>query len=94
MANIRNIKKDISFVVNELVVECFTYSYLFPDKNKEELATIISETLEMGNELTTLVNQVKGTKDIPAKKQFKKIREEFDKKIVNLVEKLEKLEKV
>ena len=93
MANIRGLKKDINFVVNELVIESFTYNYLFPEKHNEELAQIISDTLVMGNELLNSVNSVKSAKDNTAKKQFKEIRKTFLEKTEGFIERLEALKK-
>ena len=91
MANIRSLKKDISFVTSEIIVECFTYNYLFPDKNHEELAKIISDALEMQRELLLKINAVKRNKEIPAKKQFKDIRISFKTAVEELVKKLNEL---
>ncbi|MDA3894109.1 MAG: hypothetical protein PF517_20815 [Salinivirgaceae bacterium] len=93
MANVRDFKKDIDYVVNELVIECFTYNFIFPEKNKDNIATIISEVIEMGNDLLKKVNEVKPTKDNSAKAQFKLIRKEFTSNVESFIEKLDKLEK-
>ena len=93
MANIRGFKKDINFVVNELVIESFTYNYLFPEKHNDELAKIISDTIVMGDELLKNVNSVKPSKENPAKKQFIEIRKSFLEQTEGFVERLEKLEK-
>jgi len=93
MANIRRLKKDIAFVASEVIIECFTYNFLFPEKNQEALASIISESLTMHSDFIKEINQVKATDDNPAKKQFGKIREKFNIKLNELVDKLEKLEK-
>jgi len=93
MASTRLLKKDINDVTNELIIECFTYNYIFPEKIQDDLAQIIAETIEMRSDLLTKVNQVKPSKENPAKKQFKKINDDFNEKIENLVERLEKFEK-
>ncbi len=91
MANIRNLKKDISFVTSEIIIECFTYNYLFPDKNHDELAKIISDSLEMQRELLQKINAVRKNKEIPAKKQFKEIRIFFKQKVEEFVKRLNEL---
>lgn len=93
MANIRGLKKDINFVVNELIFECFTCNYIFPEKNNDELATIISETLVMGDELLAKVNHVKSDKGNSAKKQYNEIRKTLTEKTEKFVERLDNLEK-
>ena len=93
MASVRNFKKDINYVTSELVIECFTYNYLFPEKKHDELAKIISESLELRTDLFKLVNAVKTSKNNTAKNQFKAIRVSFNERVEKIVEKLEKLEK-
>ncbi len=91
MTSIKELKKDINYVASELVIECFTYNYLFPEKDNEPLAKIISDSLVMRNELIKQVNQVKPSGENPAKKQFKDIRKSFTERIEDLVKRLEKL---
>lgn len=93
MASVKNFKKDINYVTSELVIECFTYNYLFPEKKHDDLAQIISESLELRTHMFKLVNAVKSSKDNTAKNQFKAIRNSFNDSVEKIVGKLEKLEK-
>jgi hypothetical protein len=63
MANIRNLKKDINYVTSELVVECFTYNFLFPEKSQDELAAIISDSVNMKAALIQQINVAKKGKN-------------------------------
>lgn len=93
MASVRNFKKDINFVTSELVIECFTYNYLFPEKKHDDLAKIISDSLALRSDLFKLVNAVKTSKNNTAKNQFKAIRNSFIERVEDIVKRLEKLDK-
>jgi hypothetical protein len=60
MASIRNIKKDIDYLVNEVVSDCCTFMYLYPEKKQEEALTIINETLDLRNQLIVRINHPEG----------------------------------
>ena len=93
MASIRNFKKDINYVISEIVIECFTYNYLFPENKQDVLAKIISESLELRTDLIKQVNLIKSDKDNSAKKQCGAIRKDFIDKVETVVAKLEELTK-
>ena len=56
MANIRGIKKDINFLTGEVISDCFTFMYLYPDKKREEALDIISDAADLRNSLVERVN--------------------------------------
>ncbi|MBI9069610.1 MAG: hypothetical protein JEZ09_20105 [Salinivirgaceae bacterium] len=93
MASIRNLKKDINFISSELVIECFTHNFLFPQKNEDELSLIILDTVKMKEEMIKQINEVSTTEANPVKKQFKKIRKELNESLEKIVSRLENLEK-
>ncbi|MFA6400294.1 MAG: hypothetical protein WCX31_01510 [Salinivirgaceae bacterium] len=91
MANIRNLKKDINYVTSELVVECFTYNFLFPEKSQDELAAIISDSVSMKEVLIQQINDAKKSKNDQLKQKYIKIRKEFENQVETLAERLTKL---
>jgi hypothetical protein len=91
MANVRDLKKDVDYVISEIVIECLTYNYIFPDKEKEKLANIIAESVELKEELIVRINKTKHDSESPKKKQFKDIRSFFNKRIEDIVVELGKL---
>ncbi len=93
MASIRNLKKDINFVVSELVIECFTLNLLNPEKNTDNLAEIISESVNMKTFLIKKINNLRNEKSQNKMSQAKLIRTEFRDNVKSLVEKLESVEK-
>ena len=41
MASIRNIKKDIDYLISEVISDCCTFMALYPDKKQEEALALI-----------------------------------------------------
>ncbi|MGE4289481.1 MAG: hypothetical protein AB7E36_12390 [Salinivirgaceae bacterium] len=90
MASIRTFKKDINYVTSELVIECFTLNYLFPEKNQDELASIISDSVNMKLNLLNKINQSRSEKKAD-KTEMKKLRMEFKNEVESLVGRLSKI---
>ena len=64
MASIRELKKDIDYLIYEVISDCFVYSNIHPDNKTDELSVLISEAVEFRNELIARVNNPDG-KDNP-----------------------------
>lgn len=78
MANRRNLKKDINYLVNEVVSDCLAYMFIHPDKNKEKAMNIVEQTIEKRNELIAKISQVKKEKDPKKVKQtFTQLKKEM-----------------
>ncbi len=56
MASLRVIKKDIDYLVSEVISDCWTFLYINPDKKAEEAVSIINQAVELRNELYQRVN--------------------------------------
>jgi len=56
MANIRHLKKDIDYLVSQVVIDCFLYNNL-EGAQKEESFKIMGEILTLGGELRKRINQ-------------------------------------
>ncbi len=69
MASVRNIKKDIDYLVSEVISDCYTYLFLHDEKNKEKVIEIIESVVESRNKLFERVNNPEKVSD---KKQIKK----------------------
>ena len=55
MNNLRTVKKDIVYLVNEVISDCWVYLYL-NNKDKETVAGIISDAIALGDKLMADVN--------------------------------------
>ncbi len=56
MTTRRRLKKEIDYVVSDLILDCFTYSSLYQNPNDEEVQNIVQGTLVLRNELRDLAN--------------------------------------
>ena len=89
MASVKNLKKDINYVLSDIIEECYVWQMLQEDAKKADKAEkIIDETIKTFDELIEKVN----TKDIENKKaHFKAISSDLEKKASALLSKIEKL---
>ena len=60
MASVRELKKDIDFLVFEVISDCFVFSGLHPDNQSEELSAIITDAVSFRNDLIARVNNPDG----------------------------------
>ncbi len=56
MTSRRRIKKEIDYVVSDLILDCLTYTHLYKKPNDEEALQILQGTLVLRNELRDLAN--------------------------------------
>ena len=88
MANIRNLKKNINYVLGDIIDAVYVWETANPDKNVIDSEVIIDEAIETFDILIEKVN----AKNIGSPKtHFKAIVSELEKKRTALIEKLNKL---
>ena len=56
MASLKIIKKDIDYLISEVVSDCWTFLYINPDKKAEDVVEIINDSIKLRNELFSRVN--------------------------------------
>jgi hypothetical protein len=56
MANLRKIKKDIDFLVEEVIADCYLYAEFNPTGKQDEVSNILLDTVNLRNELFERVN--------------------------------------
>jgi predicted translin family RNA/ssDNA-binding protein len=74
MANLRTFKKDVIFLVNEVISDCWVFMYLNRDKDVEEANKIVADAVELGDNLFEQINHY--PKD-DAKKHFKALNQKL-----------------
>ena len=74
MANLRVIKKDVIFLVNEIISDCWVYMYFNGEKNREEAQKIVADAVELGDNIFEQINHY--PKD-EAKKHFKALNQKL-----------------
>ena len=60
MSSIRDLKKDIDYIMYEVISDCFVYNEMHPGHKEEEVSAIINEAVELRNDLIARVNNPDG----------------------------------
>ena len=88
MANIRNLKKDINYVLGDIIEAVYSWEYLNLDKDTKKSEKIIDEAIKFFDDLILEVNK----KDVSNKKEhFKSIGSKLEENGRLLIEKINKL---
>lgn len=88
MANVRNLKKDINYVLGDIIEAVYVWEYNNTSKDTKESEAIIDEAIDTFDELIAKVND----KKVEDKKaHFKSIQNELETKGRALIEKVNKL---
>ena len=56
MANLRTIKKDIDFLIEEVISDCYLFLNFHPNKKAKEVEAILLEAVNLRNDLYDRVN--------------------------------------
>ena len=88
MANVRNLKKDINYVLGDIIEAVYVWEYSNTDKDTKKSEAIIDEAIETFDLLIAKVNKA----NVENKKaHFKSITAELEEKGRALIEKINKL---
>nr|WP_299000938.1 hypothetical protein [uncultured Allomuricauda sp.] len=88
MASIRDLKKDVNFVLGDIIEAVYIWEAGSDKKNSEEGSVIIDKAIVAFDELMSKIHQ----KEVDDKKiHFKDIRSQLEVKATQLVEELNKL---
>ena len=90
MASLRRLKKDIDFLMEEVISDCCTFMYLYPDKKREEAIDIIQNAVELRNKLYAEVNN---PQDNPRKAYYKAVNQELVEGVDLLFQRISELTK-
>ncbi len=88
MANVRDLKKDINYVLGDIIEAVYVWEYANTDKDTKKSEAIIDEAIETFDALIAKLN----AKNVENKKaHFKSIGNELEEKGRALIEKINKL---
>lgn len=88
MASIKNLKKDINYVLGDIIEECYVYELADPKADTKKSEAIIDEAIDTFDELIEKVH----AKNVENKKaHFKEINAELEEKATALLKKINKL---
>lgn len=77
MASIKNLKKDVEFIISELISDCYIYMYFNNNSNYDKVTEIISEAVVLRNELFERINQPKIEDTSKTKQYYKQISKDL-----------------
>jgi hypothetical protein len=72
MASVRELKKDIDYLVFEVISDCLLYSDVNPAENDDAVTTIIQDAVSFRNDLIARVNNPDGKDNTKIVKAFYK----------------------
>ncbi len=81
MASLRVIKKDIDYLISEVVSDCWTFLFINPEKNPEDIIDVMNDAVDLRNKLFERVNN-------PDKENIKKHFKEINKDLLTGVDSL------
>ena len=88
MANVRDLKKDINYVLGDIIEAVYIWELTNADKDNKKAEGIIDEAMVTFDDLITKVNQ----KDVENKKKhFKTINAELEERGRKLIDKINAL---
>lgn len=88
MASVRNLKKDINYVLGDVVDACYLWEMFNPQADKKAFQSIVDEAFSSYDQLIAAVNQ----KNVENKKaHFTAIKNDLEKIANSLVDKVNKL---
>ena len=78
MASIRILKKNIDALIFEVISDCFVFSGVHPENKSDKVTTIISDAVNLRNDLIARVNNPDG-KDNPKilRANYKKVEKDL-----------------
>ena len=88
MANVRNLKKDINYVLGDIIEAVYIWEYANTDKDTKKSEAIIDEAIETFDGLIARVNDRSAENK---KAHFKAINNDLETQGRALIEKLNKL---
>jgi len=88
MASVKNLKKDVNYVLGDIIEAVYIWELTNPDKETKKSQAIIDEAIVVFDELIERINDKKVEN---RKNQLKEVSNDLEKKGRVLIEKINKL---
>ena len=89
MASIRRIKRDIDFLANEVISDCYMALYFNDGAKREQIVAVIEEAVEFRNELFVRANHQADKKNKSlVRKHYAQMRRDMMSRVDAMFEKL------
>lgn len=92
MPNIRDLKKDVKFMVKHFLDECYTQLAFSPHLNQENVFDIISDVMELEKEVISKLAFKSRERGDKTSVDYQAIANDFYNRIVELTERLNSLD--
>ncbi len=90
MANLRVIKKDVIYLINEVISDCWVFMYLNSNEKQDEAKQIINDAIALGDNLFEQINHYPKEE---TKKHFKQVNEKMLVEVDALFKRISQLAK-
>jgi len=90
MASRRMLKKDIDYLVSEVISNCYACLYFHPEKNEDEIYKIIEEAVDVRNGLFDRIKPAEKNNRSLVRKHYAALRNDMFVSVDDLFEKLSK----
>lgn len=90
MANLRVIKKDVIYLINEVISDCWVFMYLNDGVKQDEAKQIINDAIALGDNLFDQINHYPKE---GVKKHFKQVNEKLLAEVDALFKRISELAK-
>jgi hypothetical protein len=92
MSNRRELKRNITGLLGDVIEECYESLLNNEGKNEKEVEAIVDEAVDLADELITKANAAKKLKSrAEVKKHFSEIKERLGDSVIGFIEKLNAL---
>lgn len=88
MGSIKNLKKDINYVLGDIIQECYTWELENPKADNKKAESIINESIEV---FDSLIDKIHDGNIENKKAHFKAIEQELEAKAHELIVRVNKL---
>jgi hypothetical protein len=89
MTSKRRIKKEIDYLVSDMIYDCFTFTGLYPQSDNDEVMKLVQKTLTLRNELRNKANHPEQKEDsVTVKAHYDNLADTLVKSLDESYEKL------
>jgi len=92
MAKVRDLKKDIKYMVKQFLNECYTQLSFAPGLNQENILDVIADVLELQKKMLSQLSRKDYSRGEKVKINYKAIANDFYNKILELTERLHSID--
>jgi len=89
MASRKDLKKDIDYLVYELIADCYSYIYDNPDMDLSGFEVVINEAIQLKEDLVSRINQYNPAESGKSKRYFRSVRHDMVNGLKEAYEKLD-----